>query len=47
MAVYEMDRYWLKNEKAIDLNSAGADSNRIYEAYRTRAMNFYRGFFKS
>jgi GMP synthase-like glutamine amidotransferase len=37
---------WLKDEKGIDLNSVNAESNRIYDPYRMRAMNFYRGFFR-
>jgi GMP synthase (glutamine-hydrolysing) len=37
---------WLKDEKAIDLNKVSSESNRIYGAYETRAMNFYREFFK-
>ncbi len=37
---------WLKDEKGIDLNSVNAESSRLYEPYRMRAMNFYRKFFK-
>lgn len=37
---------WLKEEKGIDLNGVDAESNKIYDAYRVRAMNFYRGFFR-
>jgi GMP synthase-like glutamine amidotransferase len=37
---------WLKDEKGIDLNSVNAESNRIYDPYRMRAMNFYPGFFR-
>ncbi len=37
---------WLKDEKGIDLNSMNAESSRLYEPYRTRAMNFYRAFFR-
>jgi GMP synthase (glutamine-hydrolysing) len=37
---------WLKDEKSIDIKSVDADSNRIYDPYRTRAMNFYCGFFR-
>lgn len=37
---------WLKDEKGIDLNSVNAESNRLYEHYRLRAMNFYRKFFR-
>lgn len=37
---------WLRQEIGIDLNAVDAESNRIYRPYRTRAMNFYRGFFK-
>lgn len=37
---------WLKDEKGVDLNSVNAESNRIYDPYRMRAMNFYRGFFR-
>ncbi len=37
---------WLKEEKGIDLNSVDAESNKIYDAYRVRAMDFYRGFFR-
>jgi GMP synthase (glutamine-hydrolysing) len=37
---------WLSNEKGVDLNRVTGDSNRIYDAYRARAMSFYRGFFK-
>jgi GMP synthase-like glutamine amidotransferase len=36
---------WLKNEKEIDLRSMKEESDRIYPAYRVRAMNFYRRFF--
>lgn len=38
---------WLKNEKGIDLNKVSAESARIYDPYRFRAMNFYKGFFKT
>jgi GMP synthase-like glutamine amidotransferase len=38
---------WLKNEKGIDLNKVSAGSARIYDPYRVRAMNFYKGFFKT
>lgn len=38
---------WLKDEKGIDLNSVNAESNRLYEHYRQRAMSFYRKFFRS
>ncbi len=38
---------WLKNEKGIDLNKVSAESTRLYDAYRIRAMNFYKGFFKA
>jgi GMP synthase (glutamine-hydrolysing) len=37
---------WLKDEKGIDLNSVNAESNKLYEHYRVRAMNFYRKFFR-
>jgi len=37
---------WLKEEKGIDLKSVDAESNKIYDAYRVRAMDFYRGFFR-
>ena len=38
---------WLKNEKGIDLNKVRGESARIYDPYRIRAMNFYKGFFKT
>ena len=38
---------WLKDEKGIDLNGMNAESNRLYEPYRMRAMNFYRKFFRT
>ncbi|HTP05919.1 MAG TPA: hypothetical protein VMM54_12280 [Nitrospirota bacterium] len=38
---------WLKNEKGVDLNKVRAESARIYDPYRVRAMNFYKGFFKT
>lgn len=37
---------WLKDEKGIDLNRVNAESNRLYDPYRLRAMNFYRKFFR-
>ncbi len=37
---------WLKGEKGIDLARLHAESNRIYEPYRLRAVNFYHEFFK-
>jgi GMP synthase-like glutamine amidotransferase len=37
---------WLKDEQGVDLNSVNAESNRIYDPYRMRAMNFYRRFFR-
>ncbi len=37
---------WLKNEKGIDLDNVNAESHRIYDPYRVRAMNFYRHFFR-
>ena len=37
---------WLKNEKGIDLNSVDAQSKRIYDPYRVRAMKCYKEFFK-
>ncbi len=37
---------WLKDEKAVDLKTVDLDSKRIYQPYRGRAVNFYRGFFK-
>ncbi len=36
---------WLKDEKAVDRNAVDVESKRIYDPYRVRAMNFYRGFF--
>jgi len=38
---------WLKDEKGIDLEGVNAESKRIYDPYRERAMNFYRSFFRS
>jgi GMP synthase (glutamine-hydrolysing) len=38
---------WLKDEKGIDLKGVDAESKRIYDLYRERAVNFYRGFFRS
>jgi GMP synthase (glutamine-hydrolysing) len=38
---------WLKNEKWIDLNKVNVESTKIYDPYRVRAMNFYKGFFKT
>jgi GMP synthase-like glutamine amidotransferase len=38
---------WLKQERGIDTAAIDAESNRIFDPYRLRAMNFYRGFFKS
>jgi GMP synthase (glutamine-hydrolysing) len=38
---------WLKSEKGIDLNKVSAESVRIYDTYRVRAINFYKGFFKT
>jgi GMP synthase-like glutamine amidotransferase len=37
---------WLKDEKGVDVNSVNAESNRIYDPYRMRAMSFYRRFFR-
>jgi GMP synthase-like glutamine amidotransferase len=37
---------WLKGEKGIDIKAVDTESNRIYEEYRLRAADFYRGFFK-
>jgi GMP synthase (glutamine-hydrolysing) len=37
---------WLKDEKGIDLKRVNAESNRLYDPYRLRAMNFYRKFFR-
>jgi len=36
---------WLEHEKDVNLNSVQAESKRIYDAYRVRAMNFYQQFF--
>jgi len=38
---------WLKSERGIDLNKVSAESTRIYNPYRVRATNFYKGFFKT
>ncbi len=37
---------WFKDEQGIDLRRMNAESARIYDPYRLRAANFYRGFFK-
>lgn len=37
---------WLKDEKGIDLVNVNAESLRIYDPYRERAMNFYHVFFR-
>jgi GMP synthase (glutamine-hydrolysing) len=37
---------WLRNEQGVDLKKVAAESKRIYDPYRLRAVNFYRGFFK-
>ncbi len=37
---------WLKDEKGINVNDVDAESKRIYDPYRVRTENFYRGFFK-
>jgi GMP synthase-like glutamine amidotransferase len=38
---------WLKHETGVDNAAIDAESNRIYNNYRLRAMNFYREFFKT
>jgi len=38
---------WLRNEREIDLNKVSSESTRIYDPYRVRAMNFYKGFFRT
>ncbi len=38
---------WLKGEQGIDLNGVKTESNRLYNPYRLRAVNFYQRFFAS
>lgn len=38
---------WLKHEKSIDFNAISSESERIYDSYRIRAWNFYKGFFRT
>jgi GMP synthase-like glutamine amidotransferase len=40
-------RDWLKQEQGADVASIAAESERIFNAYRARAMKFYKGFFRS
>ena len=40
-------RDWLAHEPGIDIASLAAESGKIFNAYRERAMQFYRGFFRS
>jgi GMP synthase (glutamine-hydrolysing) len=40
-------RGWLAHEQGIDVASVSAESEKIFKAYRERAMRFYRGFFSS
>ena len=37
---------WLAHEKGIDFSAIAAESERIYDSYRIRAQNFYKGFFR-
>ncbi len=37
---------WLKDEKSVDVNSVNAESNKIYDPYHVRAVNFYQRFFR-
>ncbi len=37
----------LKDEKGININAVDSESKRVYDPYRQRAANFYRGFFRS
>jgi GMP synthase (glutamine-hydrolysing) len=37
---------WMAQEQGFDFASLKAESEKIYQAYRERAMNFYRGFFR-
>jgi len=41
----EMVYDWLKNEP-VDMNSVKAETEKLYEVYYGRAMNFYKAFFK-
>lgn len=38
---------WLKHEKGIDFAGITDESEKIFNAYRERAMKFYQGFFKN
>ncbi len=40
-------REWLVHESGIDIASLTVESEKIFNAYRGRAMNFYWGFFRS
>ena len=42
----EMVYDWLKNEP-VDLNKIKAETEKLYEIYHGRAVNFYKAFFKS
>ena len=42
----EMVYDWLKNEP-VDLNKIKAETEKFYEIYHGRAVNFYKAFFKS
>jgi GMP synthase (glutamine-hydrolysing) len=37
---------WLAHEQGFDLAALAEESERIFNAYRERAMKFYRGFFR-
>jgi GMP synthase-like glutamine amidotransferase len=37
---------WMAKEQGFDFASLKAESDRIFTAYRVRAMKFYRGFFR-
>jgi GMP synthase-like glutamine amidotransferase len=39
-------RDWLAQEQGVDIATITAESERIFNAYRARAMKFYEGFFK-
>jgi GMP synthase-like glutamine amidotransferase len=38
---------WMAQEQGLDVASIAAESKKIFNAYRERAMKFYRGFFRS
>ena len=38
---------WMTHEQGFDFASLKAESDKIFTAYRVRAMKFYRGFFKT